>query len=58
MKYKALHTIYTKAGIIDFGSVFTPKSFGLSKKEADELVQCGAAGVEPETDAQLEIGED
>jgi len=54
VKYKAIHTVYTKAGIIDSGSVFTLKGSGLSKKEADELVQRGAASVETETEANEE----
>jgi hypothetical protein len=52
VKYKAIHTIYTKAGIIDSGSVFTLKSSGMSKKEADELVERGAASAETEPEAK------
>ena len=52
MKYKALTTIYTKAGIIDLGQVFTLKSSGLLKKDADELVQRGCASVETEAETK------
>ena len=54
MKYKALVSIYTKAGVIHPGSVFTLRSSGISKKEADELVQRGFAGVETEPEAKEE----
>lgn len=48
MKFKALVTIYTKAGVISSGQVFTLKGSGLPKKDADDLVQRGFARVETE----------
>jgi len=52
VKFRALTTIHTRAGVIDSGSVFTLKSSGLTKKAADELVQRGFARVEAEREAE------
>jgi len=52
VKFKALVTIYTKAGVISSGQVFMIKGSGLVKKDVDELIQRGFARVETETETK------